>query len=108
MSNGILEVPFPVNEPVLDHAPGSPERAALQAELAPASARQTQEDGVVGGRHQAGPDPDPDRDVLHSGSRDAALGVRGGAGGRLSRQADLPKRRRWKKKMRPTSARRRE
>jgi 1-pyrroline-5-carboxylate dehydrogenase len=32
MSNGTFRVPTPVNEPVRSYAPGSPERAALQAE----------------------------------------------------------------------------
>ena len=31
--NGIVQIPSPVNEPVLNYAPGSPERASLQARL---------------------------------------------------------------------------
>jgi len=31
--NGFFKVPVPVNEPVLNYAPGSPERKALQAAL---------------------------------------------------------------------------
>lgn len=31
MPKGIFQVPYPVNEPVLSYAPGSPERATLQA-----------------------------------------------------------------------------
>jgi 1-pyrroline-5-carboxylate dehydrogenase len=31
MANGTFQVPFPVNEPVLSYAPGSPEREELQA-----------------------------------------------------------------------------
>ena len=34
MMNSRVNVPIPRNEPVLDHAPGSPERAALKAQLA--------------------------------------------------------------------------
>ena len=34
MLDAIVSPPHPVNEPVLDYAPGSPERAALKAELA--------------------------------------------------------------------------
>ena len=34
MSFGRFSVPTPINEPVLDYAPGSPERTALQVELA--------------------------------------------------------------------------
>ena len=33
MFNGIFRVPQPVNEPVLDYAPNSPERAEVQAKL---------------------------------------------------------------------------
>ena len=32
--DAVTRVPAPVNEPVLDYAPGSPERAALEAALA--------------------------------------------------------------------------
>jgi 1-pyrroline-5-carboxylate dehydrogenase len=47
---GTFSVPPPVNEPVLGYAPGSPERAALEAELA-RQARDTVEiPCVVGGR----------------------------------------------------------
>ena len=31
MAHGTFNVPYPINEPVLSYAPGSPERAALQA-----------------------------------------------------------------------------
>jgi 1-pyrroline-5-carboxylate dehydrogenase len=30
MSKGVFNVPFPVNEPVMDYAPGSPEREELE------------------------------------------------------------------------------
>jgi 1-pyrroline-5-carboxylate dehydrogenase len=33
MLNGIARIPDPVNEPVLNYAPGSPERASLKARL---------------------------------------------------------------------------
>jgi len=33
MSNAIFQVPFAVNEPVMNYFPGSPERIALQATL---------------------------------------------------------------------------
>ena len=33
MFNGIFHVPAPVNEPVLNYAPGSPERASLKKRL---------------------------------------------------------------------------
>lgn len=34
MSNAIFQVPVAINEPVLNYAPGSPERKQLQAALA--------------------------------------------------------------------------
>ena len=34
MNNGIFNVPIPANEPMLNYAPGSPERAAIKEELA--------------------------------------------------------------------------
>jgi len=50
MSNGHFEIPFPVNEPVLDYAPGSPERVALQAELKRQSALVVDIPARIGGR----------------------------------------------------------
>ncbi len=43
-------IPPPVNEPVLSHAPGTPERAALKRELAELSGRQVEIPLVIGGR----------------------------------------------------------
>ena len=40
MLKGFFNVPTPVNEPVLNYSPGSPERAALKAALAEASSKQ--------------------------------------------------------------------
>ena len=34
MANGSFKTPFPKNEPVLSYTPGSPEKAAVKAELA--------------------------------------------------------------------------
>jgi 1-pyrroline-5-carboxylate dehydrogenase len=51
MSNGIFEVPFPVNEPVLGYEPGSPERAALQAELRRQSSRIIDIPARIGGKN---------------------------------------------------------
>ncbi|MFI5235227.1 MAG: L-glutamate gamma-semialdehyde dehydrogenase [Gemmatimonadales bacterium] len=47
---GIFSPPNPVNEPVLNYAPGSPERAALKAELARLSGIVTDIPVVVGGK----------------------------------------------------------
>ena len=46
---GIFRPPAPVNEPVLGYAPGSPERAALQARLQQMSAERIQIPLVIGG-----------------------------------------------------------
>jgi len=48
--SGVFSVPQPINEPVLSYAPGSPERAALKAELARQSALQVDIPVVVGGK----------------------------------------------------------
>jgi len=50
MSNGNFDVPVPNNEPVLDYAPGSPERAALTAQLARMSQRVIDIPARIGGR----------------------------------------------------------
>jgi 1-pyrroline-5-carboxylate dehydrogenase len=50
MSQGSYVVPPPVNEPVLDHAPGSRERKALRARLAELSGQELEIPLVIGGR----------------------------------------------------------
>ena len=50
MSNALLKVPAPRNEPVLSYAPGTPERAALQARLAEQSRKQIEIAPVIAGR----------------------------------------------------------
>jgi 1-pyrroline-5-carboxylate dehydrogenase len=50
MIAGSFVVPPPVNEPVLSYAPGSPERAAVQAEIARQSAEVVEIPCVIGGR----------------------------------------------------------
>jgi 1-pyrroline-5-carboxylate dehydrogenase len=37
MANGVVSVPDPVNEPIRNYAPGSPERASLELRLAEAT-----------------------------------------------------------------------
>ncbi len=49
MPKGIYTVPWPVNEPVLDYAPGSPERADLQEALAQAREHQIEIPMFIGG-----------------------------------------------------------
>jgi 1-pyrroline-5-carboxylate dehydrogenase len=50
MANGIVDVPVPKNEPVLGFAPGSPERAQLQAALEAMSRKTIEIAPVIGGR----------------------------------------------------------
>ena len=47
--DAITHVPSPVNEPTLDHAPGSTERAALEAELKAQQAQQLELTATIGG-----------------------------------------------------------
>ncbi|MDF1561690.1 MAG: L-glutamate gamma-semialdehyde dehydrogenase [Deltaproteobacteria bacterium] len=49
MIDARVKVPHPVNEPVLSYAPGSPERAALKAELARQSGEVLEIPMVIGG-----------------------------------------------------------
>ncbi len=48
MSNAVFTPPLPANEPVLGYAPGSPERAALLAELQAQRARTVQVPNYIG------------------------------------------------------------
>ncbi|MDH3627730.1 MAG: L-glutamate gamma-semialdehyde dehydrogenase [Acidobacteriota bacterium] len=50
MSNGNFKVPVPVNEPVREYRPGSPERAALEAELKRMTAKSIDIPARIGGR----------------------------------------------------------
>ena len=50
MSNGNFNVPFPVNEPIQDHAPGSPERRELVAEMQRMSRRSIDIPARIGGK----------------------------------------------------------
>ena len=47
--NGTFNIPAPKNEPILSYAPGSPERAALKAELKRLSGSVTDIPAVIGG-----------------------------------------------------------
>jgi 1-pyrroline-5-carboxylate dehydrogenase len=48
--NGLASVPPPRNEPVLSHAPGTPERAALKAKLEELAAERIEIPLIIGGR----------------------------------------------------------
>ena len=50
MLDAIVSPPRPVNEPVLSYAPGTPERAALKAELARMSAEPADIPMFIGGK----------------------------------------------------------
>ena len=51
MTNAKSSVPPPVNEPVLQYRPGSPERTELQATIESLKATQIEIPAVVGGKH---------------------------------------------------------
>ena len=50
--DAVTRVPAPVNEPVLTYAPGSPERAALQARLAELATEKVELTSTVGGEQR--------------------------------------------------------
>jgi len=50
MSLGIFRVPAPQNEPIRDYAPGSPERASIQARLAEMASEQIDIPLIIGGK----------------------------------------------------------
>jgi len=50
MANGLFRIPEPRNEAVLSYAPGTPERAALKAQLAELGGRELEIPLVIGGR----------------------------------------------------------
>src|SRR5687767_2369031 len=48
--NGTSNIPLPVNDPIRSYAPGSPERAALKAELKRLSGTVTEITSIVDGK----------------------------------------------------------
>ena len=52
--DAVVDVPVPLNERVLDYAPGSPERAELEVALARMAAEQVELPHVIGGRRVTG------------------------------------------------------
>jgi 1-pyrroline-5-carboxylate dehydrogenase len=50
LNNAIFKVPMPVNEPVYNYEPGSPERASLKTALADIAARKIEIPLVIGGK----------------------------------------------------------
>ncbi len=84
--SAVTDVPLPVNEPVLDYAPGSPERATLIAELDALNAAEPIDlPHVIAGRHVMG---DGDRiDVVQPHRHHAVLGTLTNAGHTEARAA---------------------
>jgi 1-pyrroline-5-carboxylate dehydrogenase len=56
--DAITSPPSPVNEPNLDYAPNSPERAAIESELAALQRRQLRLTATIGGRKRMGSGPE--------------------------------------------------
>ena len=56
--DAITSTPAPLNEPNLNYAPGSPERAALETELARQEGRQISFKATIGGRKVSGKGPE--------------------------------------------------
>ncbi|WP_131103989.1 L-glutamate gamma-semialdehyde dehydrogenase [Ornithinimicrobium sufpigmenti] len=52
--DGIVDVPTPINEPVRDYVPGSPERAELEVALAEMAARPVELPHIIGGERVTG------------------------------------------------------
>ena len=50
MNNAVIQIPRPVNEPILEYAPGSPERKRLKAALAEMEGKQIEIPLIIGGR----------------------------------------------------------
>ena len=59
MATGFFNVPTPVNEPVLNYAPGSKEREALQAAIAEARGKQIDVPMYIGGKEVTTEDKKP-------------------------------------------------
>ena len=52
--DAVTQVPAPINEPVLDYAPGSPERAALEVALVEIGSEQVDLPHTIGGKQVMG------------------------------------------------------
>ncbi len=79
MSNAFYQVPFPTNEPVLQYAPGSPERARIQQVLAEMGSSHLEVPMYIGGqevttddRHPLTPPHDHQRVIGHYHKGDAS------------------------------------
>jgi 1-pyrroline-5-carboxylate dehydrogenase len=75
--DAVTHVPFPLNEPVLTYAPGTPERADVEAKLAELAAQQHQLTCTIGGAEKYGGGDDIDQVQPHA--RATAVGTMGNA-----------------------------
>lgn len=50
VNNGVISIPEPVNEPILDYAPGSPERKALKSAIHEMASKQLDIPLIIGGK----------------------------------------------------------
>ncbi|MEV0677992.1 L-glutamate gamma-semialdehyde dehydrogenase [Actinosynnema sp. NPDC050436] len=83
--DAVTRVPAPVNEPVLNYAPGSPERAQLQAKLAELAKEPTELTLTIGGEQRVG---GGERfDVVQPHNHRAVLGTLHGATAQDTRDA---------------------
>ncbi|MBA8928198.1 1-pyrroline-5-carboxylate dehydrogenase [Kutzneria viridogrisea] len=73
----MTQVPTPVNEPVLQYAPGSPERAQLEAKLSELAKEQIELPMTIGGQRRMGGGERVD--VVQPHNHRAVLGTFGGA-----------------------------
>ena len=83
--DAVTNVPQPVNEPVHDYAPGSPERAELTARLEEMATERVELTMAIGGEHRLG--AGEQIDVVQPHNRKALLGTLGDATGADVRQA---------------------
>ncbi|AHH96582.1 L-glutamate gamma-semialdehyde dehydrogenase [Kutzneria viridogrisea] len=75
--DAVTQVPTPVNEPVLQYAPGSPERAQLEAKLSELAKEQIELPMTIGGQRRMGGGERVD--VVQPHNHRAVLGTFGGA-----------------------------
>ncbi|WP_435061383.1 L-glutamate gamma-semialdehyde dehydrogenase [Amycolatopsis thermoflava] len=75
--DAVTTVPTPANEPVLQYAPGSPERAEVQAALAELTKEPLELTATIGGEQRMG--GGPRIDVVQPHNHRAVLGVLGSA-----------------------------
>ncbi|HEY5988180.1 MAG TPA: 1-pyrroline-5-carboxylate dehydrogenase, partial [Streptosporangiaceae bacterium] len=52
--DAVTKVPSPINEPVRQHAPGSPDRAALESKIKEMAGEQTELTLTIGGQQRMG------------------------------------------------------